>query len=142
MEKFTTLSDYSLNRGKRSYFFRRYGMVLVFLGPFLLFFLLFCVYPFVYRGAHLLVLTGPSHQACHSRGCGRNDRNETVAKFCGSYPYLLFFYIPRICRQNECRKEICRILQQVRPIHQDFCIGRNWYWLSLICIRKRASLAI
>lgn len=48
MEKFTTLSDYSLNRGKRSDFFRRYGMVLVFLGPFLLFFLLFCVYPFVY----------------------------------------------------------------------------------------------
>ena len=48
MEKYTTIGEYSLKRGKTADFFRRYGMVLIFLGPFLIFFLLFCVYPLVY----------------------------------------------------------------------------------------------
>lgn len=48
MERYTTISQYSLKRGKTADFLRRYGMVLIFLGPFLVFFLLFCVYPLVY----------------------------------------------------------------------------------------------
>lgn len=48
MGKMTTVSDYALNKSRRSEFLKRYGYVLIFLGPFLFFFLLFCLYPLIY----------------------------------------------------------------------------------------------
>lgn len=44
----TTASEYALKRSKRKQFFKNYGIVLLFLGPFIFFFLLFCVYPLFY----------------------------------------------------------------------------------------------
>lgn len=44
----TTASEYALKRSKRKHFFKNYGIVLLFLGPFIFFFLLFCVYPLFY----------------------------------------------------------------------------------------------
>ncbi len=48
MERMTTVSNYALKRSKRTEFFKRYGIVLIFLGPYLFFFLLFCIYPLLY----------------------------------------------------------------------------------------------
>ena len=48
MEKKMTVSEYALKRSRWGEFFRRYGMVMLFLAPFLFFFLLFCIYPLLY----------------------------------------------------------------------------------------------
>ena len=48
MKKKMTVSEYALKRSRWGEFFRRYGLVLLFLGPFLFFFLLFCIYPLLY----------------------------------------------------------------------------------------------
>ncbi len=48
MARMTTASEYALKRSKRKQFFKNYGMVLLFLGPFLFFFGLFCIFPLFY----------------------------------------------------------------------------------------------
>lgn len=48
MKKKVTVSEYALKRSRWGEFFRRYGLVLLFLAPFLFFFLLFCIYPLLY----------------------------------------------------------------------------------------------
>ncbi|MCH5165029.1 MAG: ABC transporter permease subunit [Clostridiales bacterium] len=48
MSELTTVSDYALKRSKRAEFFKRYGIVFLFLSPYLLFFALFCLYPLFY----------------------------------------------------------------------------------------------
>lgn len=48
MEQMTTVSEYALKRARRFDLFRRYGIVFIFLAPFLVFFFIFCIYPLVY----------------------------------------------------------------------------------------------
>ena len=48
MSQLTTVSDYALKRSKRIEFFKRYGLVILFLAPYLVFFLVFCIYPLFY----------------------------------------------------------------------------------------------
>lgn len=48
MEHLTTVSEYALAHSKRMEFMRRYGLVFVFLAPYLLFFIVFCIYPLFY----------------------------------------------------------------------------------------------
>lgn len=46
--KLTTINEYAFKRSKRTDFIRRYGVVILFLTPYLVFFLTFCVYPLIY----------------------------------------------------------------------------------------------
>lgn len=48
MSQLTTVSDYALTHSKRTEFFKRYGLVFLFLSPYLLFFIVFCIYPLFY----------------------------------------------------------------------------------------------
>lgn len=48
MKKLTTVRDYALSRNKKKSFAKRYGLVLIFLGPYLFFFLMFCIFPLLY----------------------------------------------------------------------------------------------
>lgn len=48
MSRLVSVEEYAYSRSKRKSFFQRYGLVLLFLGPYLFFFLLFTVYPLVY----------------------------------------------------------------------------------------------
>lgn len=48
MAQLTTVSDYALEHSKRTEFFKRYGLVFIFLAPYLLFFIVFCIYPLFY----------------------------------------------------------------------------------------------
>lgn len=48
MEKYTTVSDYALKRSKQIEFLKRYGVVFLFLTPYLIFFIVFCIYPLFY----------------------------------------------------------------------------------------------
>lgn len=48
MAEKTTVSEYALKTSRRKEFFKRYGLVFLFLAPFLFFFLLFCIYPLIY----------------------------------------------------------------------------------------------
>lgn len=47
-EKLMTVSEYALKRSKRVGFLKRYGAVLAFISPHLIFFLVFCIYPLVF----------------------------------------------------------------------------------------------
>ena len=48
MKRLVTVEEYAYSRSKRKSFLGRYGLVLLFLGPYLFFFLLFTVYPLIY----------------------------------------------------------------------------------------------
>ena len=48
MSQLTTVSEYALKRSKRAEFLKRYGIVFLFLTPYLIFFIVFCVYPLFY----------------------------------------------------------------------------------------------
>lgn len=48
MKKLVTVEEYAFKRSEKTSFFRRYGIVLLFLGPYLFFFLLFTIYPLIY----------------------------------------------------------------------------------------------
>lgn len=48
MQQLTTVSEYALKKAKRAEIFKRYGIVFLFLAPYLIFFLVFCIYPLFY----------------------------------------------------------------------------------------------
>lgn len=48
MQRLTTVSEYALKRTKGTEIFKRYGLVFLFLSPYLVFFLMFCIYPLIY----------------------------------------------------------------------------------------------
>lgn len=48
MQQLTTVSEYALKRSKRTEILKRYGIVFLFLTPYLIFFLVFCIYPLFY----------------------------------------------------------------------------------------------
>lgn len=47
-KRLTTVNDYAFKRSKRNDFFSRYGMAILFLAPFMIFFLVFTIYPLFY----------------------------------------------------------------------------------------------
>lgn len=89
MKRLTTVSEYALDSSKRTEILKRYGIVFLFLTPYLIFFLVFCIYPLFY-GVYMSLMKFSIGD--YSLNEWRGFRNFYTILFDGSSVYHQMFW--------------------------------------------------